>query len=306
VAPATAPEPPFPTTLCPLGPQTGCLFIRTDRFETNFTSTIGSTSVQYRWSPALMTYLSWSQGFKSGGFNQRYNAAPSVENEPLPFRAETAETFELGFKSNPAEGLRLNGALFHTSYDDMQLTSRLGVVNLLFNPGAAIIEGGELELAWSPTADLDIDASAGYLDNHYDEINLLPPVGGQTPTAVATIDKKLPFTPEWQWHVGASYAFHLSDALMLTPRLDVSYTDSQFFDAVNTPEIAQLDAVTVVNGTLALEDAGGNWRLALRGDNLTDEIYPLAGTSSLTTATGYAEIIYARPRSFSLSATLNY
>jgi iron complex outermembrane receptor protein len=93
---------------------------------------------------------------------------------------------------------------------------------------------------------------------------------------------------------------------MLTPRLDVSYTDSQFFDAVNTPEIAQLDAVTVVNGTLALEDAEGKWRLALRGDNLTDELYPLAGTSSLTTATGYAEIIYARPRSFSVTATLNY
>jgi iron complex outermembrane receptor protein len=252
-----------------------------------------------------MTYLSWSQGFKSGGFNQRYNQAPPG-NAPLPFRAETAETFELGFKSNPADGLRLNGALFHTSYDDMQLTYRLGVVNLLFNAGAATLEGGELELMWTPTADLEIDASLGYLDNHYDEINALAPIGGATPTAVATIDKKLPFTPEWQWHVGASYAFHLSHAWMLTPRLDVSYTDSQFFDAVNTPEIAQLDAVTVVNGTLALEDAEGKWRLALRGDNLTDELYPLAGTSSLTTATGYAEIIYARPRSFSVTATLNY
>ena len=44
----------------------------------------------------------------------------------------------------------------------------------------------------------------------------------------------------------------------------------------------------------------------LSGVNLTDELYPIAGTSSVTTASGYAEIIYARPRSFSLSATRSF
>jgi iron complex outermembrane receptor protein len=44
----------------------------------------------------------------------------------------------------------------------------------------------------------------------------------------------------------------------------------------------------------------------LSGFNLTDELYPVAGTSSLTTASGYAEIIYARPRNFTLSATWSF
>jgi len=35
-------------------------------------------------------------------------------------------------------------------------------------------------------------------------------------------------------------------------------------------------------------------------------LYPVAGTSSLTTASGYAEIIYARPRTFSVSATWSF
>ena len=79
--------------------------------------------------------------------------------------------------------------------------------------------------------------------------------------------------------------------------LDVSYTDGQFFDAGNSAEIAQNELVTVVNGScLAPED--WRWRLSLNGNNLTDELYPVAGTSSLTTASGYAEIIYARPRTF--------
>ena len=50
--------------------------------------------------------------------------------------------------------------------------------------------------------------------------------------------------------------------------------------------------------TLASDD--DKWRIVLGGNNLTDELYPVAGTSSLTTASGYAEIIYARPPTVSL------
>lgn len=307
VAPATAPEPPPPTALCPFNgappTQVRCLFIPTTRFSRTFSSTTGSASIQYRWSPAFMTYASWSQGFKSGGFNQRYNAAPPG-NAPISFGAERAETFELGFKSNPAPRLRFNAALFTTSYDDIQLTYRLGVVPLLFNAGEATIRGAEFELAWSPIRDLNIDASLGWLDNEFDSINNPPPFGSVTPTAVATLDSRLPFTPEWQAHLGVSYGIQLGGGWRLTPRADISYTDSQFFDAGNSPEIAQLDSVTLINAGLALDN--GSWRVALNIVNLTDELYPVAGTSSLTTASGYAEIIYARPRNFSISASVNF
>jgi len=309
VAPATAPEPAIPSALCPFAgappTQTGCLFLTTNRFERNFAATTGSASLQYRWNDALMTYLSWSQGFKSGGFNQRYNAAPPG-NAPISFDAETAESFEFGFKSNPTSTLRLNGAIFSTQYEDIQMTYRLGVVPLLFNAGAATIDGAELELAFSPTEDFLVDASLGYLDGGFDSITPPPPFGPVTPTATATLSSELPFTPELQAHLGASYTFHPTGNLLLTPRVDVSYTDSQFFDAGNSPEIAQQDAVTLVNGSLTLETQGGRWRVTLSGANLTDELYPVAGTSSLTTASGYAEIVYARPRTFSLSLSMDF
>jgi iron complex outermembrane receptor protein len=307
VAPASAAEPATPpTNICPFNgappTQTGCLFLTTNRFERSFTSTTGSASIQYRFSPAIMTYLSWSQGFKSGGFNQRYNAAPPG-NAPISFGAEQAETFEFGLKLNPAPRMRLNVALFTTSYDDIQLTYRLGVVPLLFNAGAATIKGAEFEFEWTPVADLRLDATLGWLDTEFDTINNPPPFGAVTPTAVATLASRLPFTPEWTAHLGASYTFRFGDGWRLTPRVDLSYTDNQFFDAGNSPEIAQED-VTVLNAGLALEH--GRWRVALNIYNLTDELYPVAGTSSLTTASGYAEIIYARPRNFTLSASMNF
>jgi iron complex outermembrane receptor protein len=309
VAGAATPEPAPPAGLCPFGgappTQTGCLFITTNPFVQSFNSTTGSASIQYRWNPNFMTYASWSQGFKSGGFNQRYNNAPPG-NAPIAFDAETAETFEIGFKSNPAPGLRINGAIFSTEYDQIQMTYRLGVVPLLFNAGVATINGAELEVAWRPTDDLSIDLSIGYLDDGFDSITDPPPFGIVVPTSVATINSTLPFTPEWQANLGIGYDFHLGNSMTLTPRLDVNYTDQQYFDAGNSPEIAQLDAVTIVNGSLMLAGDAQRWRLTLRGDNLTDELYPVAGTSSLTTSSGYAEIIYARPRSFSLVYAMDF
>ena len=309
VAPASAPEPAPPTALCPFaGPpptQTGCLFLTTNRFEREFNATTTSASAQYRFNERVMTYLSWAEGFKSGGFNQRYNAAPPG-NAPISFEPETAETFEFGLKLDPTDSLRINIAAFSSDYDDIQMTYRLGVVPLLFNAGVASIDGGEIELNYAPIPELRLDASLGYLDASFDSITPPPPFGPVTPTATATLTSSLPFTPEWQGHFGLSYDFVLGNDLRLTPRADVSYTAEQFFDAGNSVEIAQTDDVTLVNASLTLASGDDKWRFTLSGFNLTDELYPVAGTSSLTTASGYAEIIYARPRNFTLSATWSF
>ncbi len=309
VSPATAPEPAQPTALCPFAgappTQTGCLFLTTNRFARDFSATTKSASVQYRFNESVMTYLSWSEGFKSGGFNQRYNAAPPG-NAPISFGAETAESFEIGLKLDPLDSLRINVAAFSTDYDDIQMTYRLGVVPLLFNAGVASIDGGEIELEFAPTEDFRLDASLGYLDAKFDSITPPPPFGPVNPTATATLSSRLPFTPEFQGHLGLSYTFHPGANWLLTPRVDISYTDDQFFDAGNSPEIAQNEAITLYSASLALVSADDKWRFVLGGSNLSDELYPVAGTSSLTTASGYSEIIYARPRSVSLSVTRNF
>jgi iron complex outermembrane receptor protein len=309
VAPASAAEPAAPTALCPFaGPpptQTNCLFLSTNRFARDFSATTKSASVQYRFNEAVMTYVSWSEGFKSGGFNQRYNAAPPG-NAPISFGAEQAESFEIGLKLDPLDTLRINLAAFTTDYDDIQMTYRLGVVPLLFNAGVASIDGGEIELEFAPTESFRLDASLGYLDANFDSITPPPPFGPVTPTATATLTSRLPFTPEFQGHLGLSYTFHPASNWSLTPRADVSYTAEQFFDAGNSQEIAQDEAITLVGASLTLASDDDKWRIVLGGSNLTDESYPVAGTSSLTTASGYSEIIYARPRSVTLSVTRNF
>ena len=204
----------------------------------------------------VMTYVSWSEGFKSGGFNQRYNAAPPG-NAPISFDAETAETFELGFKLDPTDTLRVNIAAFTTEYDDIQMTYRLGVVPLLFNAGVASIDGGEIELQFAPTADFLLDASLGLprfrFRQHHAAAALRPgdADGDGDTRQPAAVHARV---------AGAPRASSTRSAATwgLTPRVDVSYTDEQFFDAGNSPEIAQDDAVTLVNASLAFEAEAGS------------------------------------------------
>jgi iron complex outermembrane receptor protein len=304
VSPATNPEPsPLPTALCPA--PAPCLFLSTNPFRLKFSDTTASASIQYRWNPSVMTYASYSEGFKSGGFNQRYNATPPG-NAPVSFGAETATTWELGVKTNPMPGLRVNAALFTTTYDDIQMTYRLGVVPLLFNAGKASIDGGELELTWFATRRLMLDASVGYLDSGFDRITPPGAIGGVTPSETANLNSRLPFTPEWTTHLGMSYDFTLDNGWTITPRIDSSYTGGQYFDAGNSAEISQVGGTTIWNGSVSLLSPDSKWRVALNGQNLGDKLYKVAGTSSLTTASGYAEVIYARPRTVSLTASYRF
>ena len=282
-------------------------------YEDTFSDFTPSASIAFRWSPQGMLYLSYAQGFKGGGWNSHFNDPPLTAAEQAAlheFRPEDAESIELGTKLDLAgDSLRLNAAIFSSDYTDMQVTYRgparpppamSGVAPFLTNAGKASIDGAELELTWLATRALTVEASFGLLDATIDQLDniplaVLPP--GLLP------GNALPFAPDNQAHVGIAYDA-MAGNLAITPRLDVSYTDAQYFDATNTREIAQREDVTVVNASVALGSSNRSWRLIIGVNNATDETYPIAGNSSLTTGSGYAEIAYSRPREY--FATINF
>lgn len=278
-------------------------------YEATFDAFTASASIAYQFTDDIMAYASYSEGFKGGGWNSHFNAVmTTAQLDALhDFKPEEADTIEVGFKLELlGNTLRLNGAVFTSDYTDMQVTYRgpapAGVAPFLTNAGSASIDGAELELTWAPTTDLMIDASIGHLDAAIDDLDNIPlailPPGLREGNV-------LPFAPEWQAHAGASYDIHVAD-FELTPRVDVSYKDTTFFDATNSVEIAQLDDVTVVNASFTFKPTEGAWRVTLGVNNATDETYPIAGNSSFTTGSGYAEIAYSRPREWFAAATYDF
>ena len=269
-------------------------------YRDTFSKFTPSASIAYRWTDDAMTYLSYSEGFKGGGWNSHFNDPPlsAAEQAALQeFRPEEAQTIEIGAKLDLGGTVRLNLAAFTSDYKDMQVTYRgpapAGVAPFLTNAGKASIDGAEAELTWAPTPDWRIEASLGYLDATIDSLDNIP-LAVLPPGLLE--GNRLPFAPEWQGHVGLAYTAH-AGSLAIQPRVDASYQAETFFDAANTREIAQLDDVTTVNAQVQISsDGGGPWRVTLGVNNATDELYPIAGNSSLTTGSGYAEIAYARPR----------
>ena len=106
----------------------------------------------------------------------------------------------------------------------------------------------------------------------------------------------LPFAPEWQVHLGIAYTAH-AGSIDITPRVDASFQPTTFFDATNTPEIAQLDDVTTVNAAVQFsgKDVESAWTSRWASTTPPTRHIPIAGNSSLTTGSGYAEIAYSRP-----------
>lgn len=284
--PGNQPDPdPIATDAIPEG---GPLFIYYRPNSETFSALTGSASLRYNIADWLSAYVSYANSFKSGGFNTRYNAPPPGF-VPVPFDEESVTSYEVGAKADLGD-FRLNLAGFRANYDDIQLIFRQGVVPLLFNAGEARLSGFEAELSYRPSWGLRVDAGLSHLD---DDILSVTDVPGATAT-IAPGDE-LPLTPAYQGNIGIAYELLLGD-WTLTPRFDGSYQSKTTFITGSVPEIEQ-DAYFVGNASVTLAQDTGGLSIQAGVQNLFDKQYKVQGNASLATL-GYAEIIYARPRSW--------
>jgi iron complex outermembrane receptor protein len=238
-----------------------------------------------------MIYGQVSTGYKAGGNNAR----PFFPSQLNAFRPETLDSYEIGFKSTLGGNARLNGAIFWNEYQEIQLPTTVCTWAPLGqqtpcasqnNVGDAEVWGVELEAEWHPTDAFTIDASLSHLNFEYQSI-----VPGAT---AVTLDMITPYTPENKASLGIQYGFMLPGGGTFTPRLDVSYQDQVFANAVNAPTNF-IDAYTVSNARLTWRSAGEAWETALEVTNLTDEYYYVT-LFDLWTSTGYIHGQPSRPR----------
>lgn len=259
-------------------------------------------NLSYRWTPELMTYASYSEGFKGGGFTQR--VFPPLGFIPS-FAPEFSTTYELGFKTDLADNrVRLNGAVFQNDYDNLQVTVNdpvLGFAPIIQNAAKARIKGFELEMLARPTEALRVEAAIGYLDAKYRSVDIRASAGG-TGGGVTRTDR-LQNAPEWTLSAGVSYEFDFMDSGTLTPRVDWSYRSTVANDAVNTPLLIQ-KGYSLFNASMAYRTASDKWQVVLGVKNITKEEYLVAGYDDA--GTGITEGVFGRPREWHLSVKTTF
>ena len=186
-------------------------------------------NLSYRWNESLMTYFTYSEGFKSGGYTQRiFPPEPSTPG----FDPEFVKSYEGGFKFDGwNDRLRFNVAVFFTDYTDLQLLvadpSRLGP--FVSNAGDAEVVGVELEMLLNPAEGWFITGSAGMTD--IDRTALGGGVQG------LTLDSPFQHISKWTANAQIYKEFPIGDLGYLTPRFEWSYRTDWGTNSNNVPRV---------------------------------------------------------------------
>lgn len=226
-----------------------------------------------------MLYLSYSEGFKSGGFTQRVfppvvagftapAGTPDIDLIPT-YDPEFVEVFELGAKfSFWEQRLKVNTAIFQTDYQDLQVQVFNSVAPVTQNIGEATIEGFELEVMAAPGNGWFIEASLSLLDAGYDDIDTANTLIGQ--------DFDFERVPDTAASLGVAKEISLADKGSLLVRADWSYRSETYNDAYNT-EILKTDSYDLLDASVRWSNAAEDWTVTLFGRNLGDEEYLVTG-----------------------------
>lgn len=252
-------------------------------------------NIAYHWSPSVMTYFSYSKGYKSGGYEQRL--APGTPAVPS-FRPEYVNSYELGLKASiPDAGLAIGASAFHSKYRDMQISVVDGPSPTLTNAGDATLNGGELELSLRVSREFTFAVYSSYLDAEYDSLTQRALNSG------VMLNSRLPNVSKCQFGASADGTFPLGGRLELRPHADWNYRSSLYVDSANTPLLYQ-KAVSLVNAALTLADEDDRWQVSISVRNLLDKAVLVSGIAQYNI--GEIEGQYARPREWALSAKVRF
>jgi len=273
------------------------------RKDTAFTP---RASVSFKPNDNHNFYLSYSRGFKGGGFDPRGQTSNAPSQSPedvfefMAFDPETVDSYELGWKGALFDKrLRMAVAIFRANYKDVQVPGSApcataqgpSFCGVTTNAGKARFQGVEVEANWAVAEDLatsgdrlNLSGSLGYLDAKYREfltvVNLdedLNPIPAQT---IDLADfRKVQNTPKWTMSGTLNYDTPLaSGRLNLNSTLSYRSKSQQFELAV--PGIDQ-KGFALLDASIVWRSAGDRWSIGLHGKNLTNTKYKTAGYNFL-------------------------
>lgn len=265
----------------------------------------GKLGLNYDMDEDLMFYISYSRGYKAGGYDA---------DQDDPYDPETLDAYELGMKSQWLESrIQLNMAAFYYRYNDKQDFQRFfdnGISKFrILNASSVRSSGVELELQAYLTDALFVDGSITYLSAEFEEYdsidNSFPALGLQDLSG-----NKLPLSPEWKFNIGVQYDWDLDGGFgHLTLRGDYVWVDDQYGNAFNrdgTELLGDGDLMPsyhIANAQLRWESVGGAWLAKLYVANLTDET--VVSNAYVATPTDVNQS-YLAPRTYGVKLSYKY
>ena len=145
-----------------VAPTDGSCVLPPEPVQSNATELQPYVNLSYDWTDDLMTYVSYSEGFKAGAFTQRVFPPATATPTAGP---EFVKVYEVGLKSSWLENrLRLNGAVFFTDYTDLQVNVN-AATGTQFAPGQPVIGTVTANAAEAEIFGFELEATAVPIEN---------------------------------------------------------------------------------------------------------------------------------------------
>jgi iron complex outermembrane receptor protein len=250
-------------------------------------------------------YLSYSKGFKGGGFDPRglSTAAPDLNGngtreaseifDYFLFDPEKVDSYEAGYKASLFDRrLRLAIAVFYAKYKDVQVPGSVGAVinnvptfvGVTTNAGKASFKGVETEFVATLFRNresgerVNFTGTVGYLDAQYDEF--FTNVPGVGPVDVANF-RRIQNTPKWTLSGTLDYSTRAAGGT-INAGTTVSYRSKTFQFETPSPFLDQ-PGYALWDANLVWNSGDDRYSIGLHAKNILGEKYITSGYQFLVT-----------------------
>ena len=276
----------------------------------------GTIKLAYRFNEQVMTYISFADGYKAGGFNLARVTNPShraflgtlqpVLNTSFP--EETVDSYELGIKTTLADNtVRLDAAVFDQQYKDFQLNTYTGILFVVSSIPRVESKGAEFNVAWAaPLAGLSLSGGVTYaftnITEFGDSLYLFAP--NTADPNIPRLNNRLSFAPLWSGVAAATYSVPVSSSLQFRASISEKYNSSYNTGSDLDPRKIQ-GAYGIVNARLGLGAPDNKWAVEFWSANLTDKYYYQVAFDA-PYQYGQIDSFLGAPRTFGVTARVKF
>ena len=252
-------------------------------------SVTGKGGIQYKWTPDVMTFATYSTGYKGQAYDlvSTFNAKVAAQ---MPVPHETARNYEVGVKSSLFDRrVYLNLALFHTDFHGFQtsVTDTLPdgtFLTFLNSVGHLRTQGVELDGAAKVTSHFQLNGSFAYTKATVVSFPNGPCYNGQTVAQGCSVDatnskvqdlrgKSLNNVPRFKGNIGGEYDQPLG-SLPFEGFLTFAYRiqSKVNFNLSQDPRTVQ-GGYGIADFGVGINDKNGHYKVTAFVDNAFDKNY---------------------------------
>ncbi len=284
-------------------------------------NTSGTVKAVYRFSPELLTYLSYAKGFKAGGFNLDRTGCPNEPPGKCPvganglvttttadtntfFKPEYSDSIEAGAKNTLFDRkLLLNATLFYEKFSNFQYNTFNGLVFVVDSLPAVYSKGLDTDFLWRPIRDLNVQGGLTIASTRFSHSDGDATAGVLAQSGfLGAAGSRLPLAPQYSASLEGTYTYRLPSDYMVRLNLGTKFNSKYNTGSDEDPRKEQ-GAYFVTDGRIIFGPQDGKYDVEFWAENLFNTNYEQVAFDSgfqnaPTNATGLINAFLGNPRTF--------